>query len=478
MGWRPSRAETRSGWVVGLIALAGGLIVPMSMPLTRAPATTHVAAGGATASTADTQAVGAQLAHDLAQPGADTELAAFYAARDHRPLWIADGRMAPEASQLIRRVRDARSDGLDPADYRADDLQAAVDAARSGRPDDLAAAEIALSQTLASWGADLHRVRPAADVLYSDPQFRPPGLTRQAALDAVAKAPSLKAGLDQVARMNPVYTRLRAALQAQPDGPDAPVVRANLERARALPVDLGARYILVDIAAQRLWMYQDGRPVDSMKVVVGKPSDPTPSMAALVRYAVFRPYWNVPPDLVAQRMAPKVMKQGMGYFRGQHLQALNSWNDNAKPMDPSRVNWRAVASGRVTLRVRQLPGPGNMMGQVKFMFPNQKGVYLHDSPLRAFFSGEERLASAGCVRLEDAPRLGRWLLGDAVVQQGEQPGPPETRADLSQPVPVYLAYLTAIGTRDGVSLRKDIYHRDAALIAQLDRPRGAQFASR
>jgi murein L,D-transpeptidase YcbB/YkuD len=179
-------------------------------------------------------------------------------------------------------------------------------------------------------------------------------------------------------------------------------------------------------------------------------------------------------------MAPKVMKPGLGYFRSQNLQALSSWDDaKAKPMSPSRVNWKAVASGKQTLRVRQMPGPDNMMGQVKFMFPNNKGVYLHDSPLRALFTGEERFNSAGCVRLEDASRLGRWLLGDDVVMAGEGPGPPETRANLREPVPVYLAYFTAAPTAEGVNLRKDVYDRDAALIARLEQPAGGeQLASR
>ena len=463
---------------MGLVALAGGLAAPMSMPVARPQAV--IAAVVPQGPAADVAAISAQMAKTLAQPGADTELAAFYAARGGRPLWTAQGRIAPEAGRLIALVRASRADNLNPGDYRSDELEALVRTASSGQPEDLATAELALTATLASWGSDLHRSRPAAEALYTDAQFRPPSLSRQAALDAMAKAPSLKAGLAEVTRMNPLYMRLRDAVQAQPNGPNAAVIRANMERARALPVDLGRRFILVDVAAQRLWMYQDGQPVDSMKVVVGKPSDPTPAMAALVRYAVFRPYWNVPPDLVAHRMAPKVLKQGVGYFNGQHLQALSNWDDSkAKVINPKRVNWRAVAAGRQTLRVRQLPFPGNMMGQVKFMFPNPKGVYLHDSPLRTFFSGEERLASAGCVRLEDAPRLGRWLLGDDVVEQGQGPGPAEQRVNLPKPVPVYLAYLTAVPTKQGLSVRKDIYHRDAPLIAQLDRSvHGAQFASR
>jgi murein L,D-transpeptidase YcbB/YkuD len=235
-----------------------------------------------------------------------------------------------------------------------------------------------------------------------------------------------------------------------------------------MPVDLGHRYILVDIAAQRLWAYEDGEPVDGMKVVVGRPNAPTPGMAALIRFAVFRPYWNVPPDLIAKSVAPKVVKRGLGYFEAQNFEALSDWSDNAEHLDPAKVNWRAVAAGKKDIRVRQLPGPGNMMGQVKFMFPNELGVYLHDSPLRDLFGGDERLASAGCVRLEDATRLATWLLDESVVAEGEEPGPPETRVDLPSPVPVYLVYFTAAPTSQGLSLRKDIYGRDPALIAQLE----------
>lgn len=472
---RPDRKEARSGWLVGLIALAGGLAAPVSAPVAGPLAPAHVAAfrAGPTAPF---------IAASLAQPGADPELKAFYAARDDQPLWIEHDRVRPEAEQLIGLIRAAGADGLRPADYDPDALQAAVHDAASRRPYDLARAELALSAALAAWGVDLHHPKAAAAALvYSDPQFRPDADSRRAVLEEAAQAPTLKAGLAAVARMNPIYVRLRAALAADEarGGAQAPLLRANLERARALPADLGRRYILVDVAAQRLWAYEAGRPVDSMKVVVGKPSEPTPQLAAVVRYAVFRPYWNVPPDLVADSLAPKVLRQGLGYFRAQHLEALSDWSDQARTLDPAAVNWKAVAAGKVELRVRQLPGPDNMMGRVKFMFPNEFGVYLHDSPLRALFAGEVRLGSAGCVRLEDAPRLARWLLGDAAVAQGEAPGAPETRADLAEPVPVYILYLTAAPTDAGLSVRKDIYRRDPTITAELARPAGAtQLASR
>ena len=454
--------QARSGWLVGLIALAGGLAAPVATPIAGPLAAPRPAVEFASP-------LGSRLARTLTRPGGDVELAGFYQARRHRALWVQDGRIDPAARRLIAMLEASWADNLAPDRYRPNELSALVRAASSRRTADLARAELALSRALADWGADLHQPWPAAALLYSDPHLRPPSLTRRQVLDAVAAAPSLQAGIDEVARVNPIYRRLREALAEAADRRDADpaLIRINLERARALPTDLGRRFILVDVPAQHLWMYENGRAVDGMKVVVGKAADPTPAMAALVRYTVFRPYWNVPADLVAKTIAPRIVRDGLGYFRAERLEALSDWSAYPATLDPARIDWPAVAAGRTILRVRQLPGPSNMMGQMKFMFPNELGIYLHDSPLRAFFIGDERLGSAGCVRLEDAPRLARWLLGDRVVAEGEGPGPPETRVDLPEPTPVYITYFTVAPTTAGVSLRRDIYGRDEALLAEL-----------
>lgn len=461
VGYRSGQFKVRSSWLLALIVVAGGMTAPMTLPVAGASAAAlHAAEAGPFSE---------GLSARLSAPDADPDLAAFYEMREGRPLWFQRGKISPEAKQFIARLRAADADGLDPAHYQPDELAEAVRRARYDR-DEQANAELALTAALASWGADLHRPKPAAEVLYSDAKFRSPVMTRREVLDRVATASSLKAGIASVAQMNSIYMRLRAALadEIAHDGENVAIIRANLERARALPVELGRRYILVDIAAQRLWTYEDGEPTDGMKVVVGRPNAPTPTMAAVVRFAVFRPYWNVPPDLIAKSVAPKVVKRGLGYFEAQNFEALSDWGDNPERLNPAEVNWRAVAAGKRDVRVRQLPGPGNMMGQVKFMFPNELGVYLHDSPIRNLFDGDERLASAGCVRLEDATRLAKWLLGETVVAEGEEPGPPETRVDLPEPVPVYLVYFTAAPTSQGLSVRKDIYGRDPALISQLD----------
>ena len=446
------------------MALAGGLAAPLSMPVAG-----PLSVPGRIEFDRRAGPVGDLIEASLTRPGADPELAAFYAARGERPLWVQGRRLRPETREVVFLVERAGEEDLDPADYHPGELAEAVHSAASGRPADLARAELALSAALGAYAEDLHRAKPAAQLLYSDPAFPPPDLDRRSTLELLAAARSLGAGLDALRRMNPHYEQFRAALaeEVARGGPNVDVIRANLERARALPVELGHRYILVDVTTQRLWAYEAGQPVFSMKVIVGKPSEPTPAMAAVVRYAVFRPYWNVPPDLVSANVAPKVLKYGMTYFRGEHLEALSDWTDGARVLDPTKVNWRAVALGRKELRVRQRPGPDNMMGRVKFIFPNELGVYLHDSPLRPLFAPDERLFSSGCIRLEDAPRLARWLLGEAALAAGQGPGPPETRTDLPEPTPVYILYLTAAPSAAGVALRKDVYGRDAALLAEL-----------
>ena len=131
-----------------------------------------------------------------------------------------------------------------------------------------------------------------------------------------------------------------------------------------------------------------------------------------------------------------------------------------------------MAAGRY-LRVRQLPGADNMMGAVKFMLPNNLGIYLHDTPDKSLFARESRTASSGCVRLEDAQRLARWLFGETPVVSGLN-----QRVDLPSPVPVYVTYFTAWPEPQGVVTRADVYGRDPALFARLGQRGGVRPASR
>lgn len=260
--------------------------------------------------------------------------------------------------------------------------------------------------------------------------------------------------------------RTLAALNGdRPERGDPRLLRLNLERARVLPAATTGRHVLVDVASQRLWMYEGGRVRDWMKVIVGKPSEQTPMMAGLIRYAAVNPYWNIPPDLVRLRIVPQVRKNGPGALRGRY-EVLSDFSANARVLDPASVDWNAIAASRLELPVRQLPGGDNAMGKMKFMFPNQLGIYLHDTPERNLFGRTERQFSSGCVRVEDADRLARWLFGKPLSTKGKGR---DQAVNLPRPVPVYITYLTAAPEGERIVYRSDAYGRDAVQMAALDR---------
>ena len=228
----------------------------------------------------------------------------------------------------------------------------------------------------------------------------------------------------------------------------------NLDRARLLPGPW-VRHVVVDAASARLWYFSNGRQDGTMKVVAGAPESQTPLTAGMIRYRTLNPYWNVPSDLVQRKLSQRILN---GASLSQlNYEALSDWSANARRLDETEIDWQAVADGRQQLRVRQLPGGANAMGKVKFMFPNDLGIYLHDTPSRDLLAKPARHFSNGCVRLEDAQRLGRWFFGKPLVAES---GEPEQHVPLPQPVPVYLTYLTAVPSGQGVQFLPDVYERD------------------
>jgi murein L,D-transpeptidase YcbB/YkuD len=187
-------------------------------------------------------------------------------------------------------------------------------------------------------------------------------------------------------------------------------------------------------------------------------------MTAYIRFAALNPYWYVPADLTAERIAPNVVKLGLGYLDRQGYQVVSDFVDNPTIIDPKTIDWKAVADGKLNILVRQLPGPYNSMGRIKFMFPNSEGVYLHDNPERELFEQAARLYSGGCVRLEDAWRLSHWIFGRDLTWEGAAP---EERVMLDKQIPVYITYLTAIPDGTNIAFLDDVYKRDATRLAQL-----------
>jgi len=241
-------------------------------------------------------------------------------------------------------------------------------------------------------------------------------------------------------------------------------IAINLERAYRLPTTRTFdRYVVVDSGAAEVTLFDRDRAVDEMRAVVGSPKTKTPMMAVLMRSAKANPYWNVPPELIQSLTAKRVKEQGISYLKDFHYEVLSDWSANPSLVDPKTVNWKEVAQGKSGILVRQLPGPWNSMGNMKFEMPNDYGIYLHDTPHKELFAANERWLSNGCVRLEDYRRFATWVFGEV-----PQPASPrEQRFELPKPVPIYMTYLTVAASPTGVIFRPDPYGLDALAMPQM-----------
>ncbi len=416
----------------------------------------------ATAQAAVAEAPGAVVASQGAVGASHSAVENFYAARRNAPLWFDQKRPSAAAVELVGILRRAAVDGLSSGPLLAGQIEQAIGAARSGDPRAIGHAERMMS---AAWVAYVQALRaPTAGMIYGDPAMPTSAPQASIILRDAARAPSLGAYLASVSEVNPTYAALRTAanLEAQAGGGAAsPRLLANLDRARAIPAT--GRFILVDAAAARLWMYDNGRAADSMKVIVGKPQFATPMIASMIHYATLNPYWHVPDHLVRELVATNVVKQGTNYLTARGYQVVSDYSDQAKVLPSSSVNWKAVAAGQETAKIRQLPGGANSMGTVKFPFANGEGIYLHDTPDKALFDKDQRTLSNGCVRLEDAPRLARWLMGSDPLATGVSP---EQHVRLPKAVPIYITYLTATSADGTLSYVDDVYGRDVRVNAK------------
>jgi L,D-transpeptidase YcbB len=409
-------------------------------------------------------AVAQNLTAPSASLSAAAAVAAYYDTYHAPPIWFRSGIDNAAVTQLVAILQRAPFDGFAAGPQLAAQVQAAVTQARSGDPAALAAADRTLST---AWVAYVQALkRPTTGMIYAYPVLKPQGTRAEEILLTAAAAPSLERYLVATSALNPVYAPLRDAAwaEAQASGNPTPDPRllANLDRARSVP-SFG-RFLLVDSGNQRLTLFENGQPVDSMKVIVGTDQLPTPLIASVMYYVSYNPYWHAPDHLVRKTIAPNALRLGPKYLKSHGYQVVDEWSENPKIIDPSTVDWKAAAAGTVHLKVRQDPGPLNSMGNLKFPFPNPEDIYLHDTPNKALFAKDQRDLSNGCVRVEDAHRLGRWLLGTDPIAPGSDP---EIRVQLPKGVPIVLTYLTAEAKDGRLTYLTDIYGWDKPGAQQL-----------
>jgi murein L,D-transpeptidase YcbB/YkuD len=268
-----------------------------------------------------------------------------------------------------------------------------------------------------------------------------------------------KVGPRSVEEMNvPVETRVNQ-------------LRASLERSRWVFRDVPVDFIVVDVAGFNVHLFKDGEEVWDSRVQVGKPYHATPIFKDTMRYLDFNPTWTIPPGILRRSTLPAIRKDP-SYLGRSNMTVLTT---SGQVVDPSTIDWEATKTKGFPYMIRQEPGAHNALGRVKFMFPNKYMVYLHDTPSKGLFARSERTFSSGCIRVQNPFELAELLLEnqgwdrariDQVVESRKT-----TRVNLKNPITVMLLYWTAQVDDDGtVHFRKDVYNRDAPIIAGLDEP--------
>ncbi len=271
-------------------------------------------------------------------------------------------------------------------------------------------------------------------------------------------------------------------------------IEINLERYRWLPPTFGSKYVIVNIPDYHLFAFDEGKPVLNMRVIVGQEYDnATPVFADSMSYIVFRPQWYVPRRILVDEVIPQA-RGNIPYLADHGFEVVRSKRP-FRVIDPATIDWWAVDTAKPGFHVRQKSGSANPLGRVKFMFPNQFSVYLHDTPAAWLFQQPHRTLSHGCVRVQRPVELADFLLAgqdgwnDSTIRAAMMP--PDTMARLvgmadsqlpvgdslpgptvrlKQKVPVYILYLTAYMRDGGVNFRGDPYGKDAQAQSRLAPP--------
>jgi L,D-transpeptidase YcbB len=251
-------------------------------------------------------------------------------------------------------------------------------------------------------------------------------------------------------------------------------IRLNMERWRWLPQDLGDCYIIVNTANFKLSVIENKQSIKSIKVIVGKMKRRTPVFSREIIYLELNPYWNVPHKIALNDILPCIKKNPC-YLGDHNIRLFENWRENARELNPESIDWDKITRKNFVYKLRQDPASSNALGRVKFIFPNEFGVYLHDTPAHNLFNMTTRTFSSGCIRIEKPLELAayllqnnsKWSLEKLVAAVGRKKN---IIIILSKPIKIYVLYWTAWVDKDGVvNFRDDIYGRDRRLNMALNR---------
>jgi murein L,D-transpeptidase YcbB/YkuD len=367
---------------------------------------------------------------------------------------MADGRLLERGALVVAEIGAAGAYGLDPRAFR---LPAAAsgggyDTARAGQ------AEVLISLAVLAYARHARGGRAEPNSLSPDLDRTLPLLDPLSVIGAIAEAPDAARYLRELNPQHPQFEALRQKYNAARDSDVARAAKllVNMEEWRWMPERLGDLYVIVNVPEFMLRVVRAGEVIHTERVVVGKADKQTPIFSADLDEVIFHPSWGVPDSIKTNDILPSLLRGSTRLLERYNLRVQRGGRD----VDPASIDW--AATDMRTVRVYQPPGASNVLGFVKFRFPNKHDVYMHDTPDKRLFTVAVRAFSHGCMRLSEPQRLAELVLGeqawsaervDAAIRAANS-----SQVALQRPIPVHITYFTAVVDPQGnLSTFPDIY---------------------
>lgn len=394
-------------------------------------------------------------------------LAEFYAARAYAPLWITAGKLGSSAEQAIAEISNADDWGLKSGDFALPRF------ALPAGPEAHASAELQLSETLLKYAryARGGRIMDPFTQLNSNLNRVPQLLEPREVLDGVAKATDAAAYLRALHPPQPQFERLRQKYLSV-RGRDKVLARrilANMEQWRWMWTDMGDLYLLANVPEFMVHVVKDGHEIHAERIAVGEVGKQTAVFTRTLKHIVLRPMWRVPESIKVRELLPS-LRRGGGLMRQHGLQL--------ETKDGQKLDWRTMDWSTTDIRqyeVTQPPGPKSALGKVKFSFPSQYTIYMHDTPDKWMFNPAQRTLTHGCMRLRNPVRLAELLLeadkgwGRAHIDELSRSGPLNNHIAIERKIPFHMTYFTVWVDDDGrVRQFRDVYGHEQRISQALE----------
>lgn len=397
----------------------------------------------------------------------------FYNRNNYQLIWSDSAGTTNVSDSIIYTIRSAAVYGLIPKDYHIAEIENLLRLPHSHER--AVSLDIYLTDAFFALWHDLKHGRIEKRTLT---RFSLRGYSDYEGVKALAEVMAGKSLHQTFAKREPsikTYHAIKSFLQKMlPGNPDDTLEQrkinklvVNMERCRWIGSGLGERYISVNVPGYKLRIIENDSIVLESKVIVGKKETPTPELESVVRSFIIYPYWHVPKSIVKE-ILPHI-QQDTSYLKKHNYDVLNQLG---KPIQTSGIDWRVYDAETFPYVLRQREGSENTMGIIKFIFSNNYGVYLHDTNARKLFSLSERSLSHGCIRVQKATDLARYLIKDDHIVSPEDLDQylmlqRRMKIELIRPIPVYLQYFTCELKGEEIIFYNDIYEKDDAMIKAL-----------